>query len=186
MPDTDRIYFIAIIPPEPIRSDITAFKQDMADRFHSKAALKIIPHITLKAPFKLPAHENGSVIAWFQQLPIRQSAFQIALKDFGAFDKRHPVLFIEPVLSPALQSLQKAITGNFKKQFPGVGLAANEKKFNPHITIAYRDLSPAAFRHAWQEYGEKHYKASFETDRFHLLQHDGQKWTTVEEHILGS
>lgn len=184
MTGSDQLYFIAIIPPEPILSDITSFKQDIADRFHSKAALKIVPHITLKAPFKLPAHEHDEVIYWFKHLQISQSAFSIALNDFGAFDKRHPVIFVQPVLTPALKSVQREIITSFKKRFPTAGLMANEKKFNPHMTIAYRDLAPTAFREAWQEYGEKQYRVSFEADRFHLLQHLSGKWAVIEDFLL--
>lgn len=106
------------------------------------------------------------------------------LKDFGAFEKRHPVIYIRPLRNSALQTLQQTIVNNFLETFPRPGLMANEKSFNPHITIGYRDLSQASFRVAWQVYSKKNYEAVFDTDRFHLLQHHDHKWKPIAEFKL--
>src|SRR5437867_2074942 len=92
------LYFIAIIPPEEIRETVTEIKQDFADRFKSSKARRVIPHITLKAPFKFPGEEHTSLLRWFASALISIHPFQQELKDFGCFNnKRNPVIFIEPV-----------------------------------------------------------------------------------------
>ena len=67
---TDKLYFIAILPPAEISVEITAFTIDMDVLYSSKAALKSMPHITLKAPFKLPAQKHGDLLQWFSNLRV--------------------------------------------------------------------------------------------------------------------
>src|SRR6476619_3234024 len=98
MSDRSNLYFIAIIPPDEICETVTIIKQDFADRFRSKKALKVVPHITLKAPFKFPASENIELLQLFALTPVLVHPFRQELKDFGCFaNKRNPVIFIEPV-----------------------------------------------------------------------------------------
>lgn len=44
-------YFIAIIPPSPIESDVLALKNFFKEKYNSKASLNSPPHITLHMPF---------------------------------------------------------------------------------------------------------------------------------------
>src|SRR5690242_747937 len=112
------LYFIAIIPPKEIGDAVTAIKKDFADRFKSTRALKVIPHITLKAPFKFPAEKHTEILRWFASASITVNSFQQVLKNFGSFaNKRNPVIFIEPVMSESLKTLQKNVINHFMKEF---------------------------------------------------------------------
>ena len=185
MADKANFYFIAIIPPEKIGEEITAFKKDFADRFFSKEALKVIPHITLKAPFKLPEQGHTKLIQWFRRLFVPTGIFPIELKDFGAFHNKYsPVVYVHPVGSVALYSLQKEIIRSFKNNWPAQKILDPEQKFMPHITIAYRDLQPDQFTKAWQEYKRKNYAAVFRADSFHLMQHNGKMWNIIDSYLL--
>lgn len=185
MAERQNLYFIAIIPSQEVCNEITAFKNDFANRFNSVKALKVVPHITLKAPFKLPAIEHAALLEWFQELYINLYPFTVEVKDFGAFhNSRSPVVFVNPVMNASLYSLQKELLKNFIAAYPDVFIPDLELKFLPHITIAYRDLQPQMFKTAWQEYSEKKYSASFEVVNFHLLQHDGKKWNIISTYPL--
>src|SRR3954462_5398862 len=176
------LYFIAIIPSEEICEVVTTIKQDFADRFKSKKALKVIPHITLKAPFKFPAQDHTALLRWFALTPVSVYPFKQELKNFGCFaNKRNPVIFIEPVMNESLAMLQKDVINHFIKAFGKDQVAQNEFKFSPHMTVAYRDLLFSQFKIAWEEYETKKFKAIFEVNEFHLLQHDGKKWNSVRE-----
>jgi 2'-5' RNA ligase len=179
------LYFIAIIPPQNICDEITILKEDIRLRFNSKHALRTIPHITLKAPFKISADQHQQVIEWFGNMQITISSFQQKLKDFDVFDnKRNPVIFIKPMMNDSLKHLQQQVLENFKTAFPYIPLAANETKFHPHITIAYRDLSYTNFSEAWKEYASNRFVASFEVKAIHLLQHDGKRWNVIKQLVL--
>lgn len=179
------LYFIAIIPPQEIREAITTIKQDFAERFKSGKALRVIPHITLKAPFKFPAEKHTEVLRWFASTNVTVNSFQQELKDFGSFpNKRNPVIFIEPVMNESLKTLQRNVLNHFTKEFGKEQVAQNEYKFNQHMTVAYRDLMYHQYKIAWEDYRSKKFEATFEVNSFHLLQHDGKKWESVKEFVL--
>jgi 2'-5' RNA ligase len=179
------LYFIAIIPPGEICEAVTRIRQDFADRFNSNKALKVVPHITLKAPFKFHAGDQAALLRWFALTPVSVHPFKQELKDFDCFsNKRNPVIFIKPVMNVSLAMLQENVIHHFIKAFGKNQVAQNEFKFNPHMTVAYRDLLFPQFKAAWAEYETKKFEAIFEVNSFHLLQHDGKKWNSVKEFAL--
>lgn len=183
--EKENLYFIAIIPPQEICDEITAFKLDFSDHFESKTALKVMPHITLKAPFKLNAIHHLDLKDWFQKLPVAFCPFQIELKNFGAFhNKNHPVVFVHPILNAPLVALQKKIIDGFRLAYPKIEVTNTELKFTPHITIAYRDLGFDNFIAAWEIYKKKEYAAAFDVSSFHLLQHNGKIWNVIDTYSI--
>jgi len=183
--EKQNLYFLAIIPPQQICDEVTSFKEDFANRFQSKTALKVIPHITLKAPFKLPHVAHDDTVQWFQQMPVTVSSFMQELNGFNAFhNKRSPVVFVKPVMNVSLHQLQKQVLQSFRKAYPKEAIMNTELEFKPHMTIAYRDLMPQLFAEAWKEYRTKIYTAAFEVDRFHLLQHNGRMWNSIDAFSL--
>lgn len=177
----ENLYFIAIIPPKEISDEITAFQLDFAHHFNAKAALKVIPHITLKAPFKLPVSDHSGLQQWFQKLFIYSGPFQIELRNFAAFPNKYkPVVYVNPIINEPLYALQKEIIRSFRISYPELEIADIELKFKPHITIAYRDLMPDKFSEAWDLYKTKEFRAVFDVNSFHLLQHNGKMWNIIE------
>ena len=175
----DNLYFIAIIPKRELRYKIHLLKEDFAARFNSRKALKVYPHITLKSPMKCPAEEHDNLLSWFKTSIIDETSFAIELKDFGAFhNKSNPVVFVNPVESKALRLLQKQIVSSLKSLMPQY-ITPVDEHFHPHMTIAYRDLSPDNFEQAWLEYRDKKFSDIFEIDAVHLLQHDTRKWNII-------
>ncbi|HYK44818.1 MAG TPA: 2'-5' RNA ligase family protein [Parafilimonas sp.] len=179
------LYFIAIIPPKEVCDEITDFKKDIATRFESKAALRIIPHITLKAPFQLPASDHDRVLDWFQKAVISVSPFVQELKNFGSFKNgRSAVIFVKPEMNNGLDQLQKEVLTNFVDHFSAEQVMKSETDFHPHITIGYRDLRPSMFKQAWAEYRLKQYSAAFTVTSFDLLQHDKHVWNSISNFVL--
>jgi 2'-5' RNA ligase len=184
MPYLENLYFIAIIPGRELREKITAIKQDFATRFNSSKALKVYPHITLKAPFKYPSNAHQRVMDWFENLQINQQPFAIELKDFGAFhNKNNPVIFIHPETNTQLLNMQQEIIKDFKTFLPAMA-HPTDLKFSPHVTVAYRDLDANNFKKAWQEYQYKKFDGLFDINAFYLMQHDSKKWNIIATHNL--
>lgn len=182
----ENLYFIAIIPTEEICAAIIALQSDFAHHFNSKAALKVIPHITLKAPFKLPVSGHADLQRWFKEIYTHPGSFQIELKNFGAFPNKYkPVVYVNPIMHVPLYVLQKEIIRSFRIAYPGLEIPDIELKFKPHITIAYRDLMPDKFSEAWNVYKTKEFRTVFDVNSFHLLQHDGKMWNIIETHPIG-
>lgn len=179
------LYFIALIPPQTICKEVTAIKTDFANHYNSKKALKVMPHITLKAPFKLYEEDHTKLLDWFRNLNLTPQNFTAHLNGFGCFDNsKVPVIFVKPQVSQALISLQKELIKSFTSHFPEISVHYHENDFSPHMTVAYRDLSYEEFTKAWQVYQKKEYKASFEVNGLYLLKHDTKQWNIISEHLL--
>src|ERR1700729_4121389 len=134
----DNLYFIAILPDDKTCKEIEIFKSDLANNFESKKALTVITHITLKTPFKLASMKHPELVHWFSSLSLSKGAFQIELKNFGAFhNKSKPVIYVHPIMNLPLFTLQKELIRNFRIKYPEIEVLDIELKFNPHITVAY-------------------------------------------------
>ena len=179
------LYFIAIIPPEKISRQVTEFKQDFEAHYNSVKALRVMPHITLKVPFYLNPDDHSLLMDWFRSLRFDITPFETVLKDFGTFDNsKNPVIYVHPVMNNSLLTLQKELLAQFKAAFPALKLSFIEENFNPHMTIAYRDLEYSQYQKAWKVYKNKKYSARFDTTGFFLLQHDSRQWNIIAEHLL--
>ncbi|KGO91063.1 2'-5' RNA ligase family protein [Flavobacterium subsaxonicum] len=182
---SQNLYFIALVPPKDISDEVTAFRNDFALNYNSKAALKNMPHITLKAPFKIDAAKHTEVLSWFANLPVGEKSFEVELKDFDVFDNpKNPVVFVHPVVTAAMANVQKAVINDFEAAFAEIALHFSERNFKPHMTIAYRDLAYAEFNSAWHVYKHKKYTARFIAERLYLLKHNGKEWLIVAERFL--
>ena len=179
------LYFIAIIPPKKICEDIRRIQSEFADQFGSRAALKVIPHITLKPPVSLNISEHDKIVNWFRDLVVGIRPFDIELNKYECFTNRdHPVIFIQPLSNNFLNALQKEIARNFAMKYPEIPVRRNEITFHPHITIAYKDLTFEKFLEAWEIYKSKTYHSVFEINNFHLLQHQQNRWKVIETNQL--
>jgi len=185
MMQKQNLYFIAILPPKAEGEKIALIQKDISERYDTRAALKVEPHITLKAPFLFPAVEHPVVTDWFRQMKLAVSSFDLELRDFGAFpNPNKPVIYIKPQANPNLMDLQKQIIQDFRSHFPSIQLMSIELSYKAHLTIAYRDLKPAQFKAAWEEFREKKYGTSFSVTEIWLMQHNGVKWNGIDKYPL--
>src|SRR5690606_10518455 len=107
MQTTDPLYFIAIIPPKEISEVIKQYKEDMANRFFSKAATKSPPHITMHMPFRFPDKKLEKLKGILSNFTLKISAFDLQLKDFDCFPPR--VLFVGVEENLYLEEIQKEL-----------------------------------------------------------------------------
>lgn len=179
MPNENR-YFIAVIPPEDISAEITAIKHEIASVYNTEKVLKVMPHITLKAPFVINAKRDTEVVQWFINIETNVTPFETILNGFGAFDNpKNPVIFVKPEASVAMYTLQKDVLNSFKAHFADIPVHFHEVAFHPHITIGYRDLAYDEFEKAWAVFKNREYRANFTLHNFCLLKHNGNHWEVI-------
>jgi 2'-5' RNA ligase len=171
-------YFIAIIPPEPLFSQIESLKKEISASYNTKASLRSPAHITLHMPFEWKEDKESELIRKLRDLDFN-TAFNIELKNFAAFSPR--VLFIDVVKNETLSALQKDLTQHMKTRLNIFNEAESERAFHPHLTIAFRDLRKNEFHKAWEKFKNETFDASFPVDSFWLLKHDGKRWNTLFE-----
>lgn len=170
---------IAILPPEPIYSEVQEFKKRFVDAYDSKEAYRRPPHITVIPPFQYAQEDEAKLINFLTKFLKKYSPFELSFDGFGTFEKR--VIFVQPEKNERLKMLFKDITKAFNKEFKVREGNSSSLPYAPHMTIGYKDLKPAMYDLAWQEFSSKIYRRKYMLGELYLMRHTGQKWVTVSE-----
>ena len=168
------LYFLALIPDEPIRSEVMAFKQEVKDKFNSKGALRSPPHITLHMPFKWRVDRELQLIETLSRFEFDQYPFQVTLDGFDFFEPR--VVFVDVDKSELLTQLQKQLSDFVRRELKFFNADYKDRGFHPHMTIGFRDLKKSVFPEVKAHYQNQSYKRTFDVSGFFLLKHNGEKW----------
>ena len=175
--------FLALLPPPALQEQVTAIQQEFAEQFASRAALRSPPHITLVPPFEWPSSELPALTGSLEAFARRQTPVSIQLSGFGAFAPR--VIFIHVVPSPELQRLQAQAHHHMGILLNQKETTAQGRPFVPHMTVAFRDLTPAHFRAAWPEFKTRSFQSAFVASALTLLLHDGKRWQVFAQFLMG-
>jgi len=167
------LYFIAITPDDIVSKEVTAYKNHMAVKYFSKAALTSPPHITLYPPFKWDSQNENVIIDSLSDFVQNKNPFNITLNGFGCFKPR--VIFIKPETSEEHNKLQKDLLLHLKTTIDLYD-QQNERPYHPHMTIATRDLQKKYFYEAWEEFKNKKFSVEFNARSVTLLKHNSKYW----------
>lgn len=174
--DTAR-YFVALLPPPPLREQIITLQEQIAVRCACQAALRSPPHLTLQPPFVWPTAELTSLEHTLAEAAAGHSPLAIQLCGYGAFVPR--VIYLQVTPSPALITLQRELMARLADRL-GV-TPGPPRPFVPHLTLAFRDLSPAAFWRTWPDLQAQPWEATFWATALTLLRHDGHRWQVFRQ-----
>lgn len=172
-------FFVALLPPQPIQDQVTAIKQEVADRYESRGALRSPPHITVQPPFEWAIAEVSNLQAGLQAFANRQRGIPITLSGFGAFPPR--VIYVNVLRSSELLALHQALIEHCEASFGLLNPVEKQRPYAPHMTVAFRDLARQQFRIAWPEFELRSFAATFTATHLTLLIHDGQRWQVHSE-----
>ncbi|MBW4461180.1 MAG: 2'-5' RNA ligase family protein [Nodosilinea sp. WJT8-NPBG4] len=182
-------FFVALLPPQPVQDAITAIKQDVERRFGSRAALQSPPHITLQPPFDWSLERLDELQHHLHRFARQQRPLPVVLEGFSAFPPR--VIYVDVHQTASLMAVQPALIAHLETH---CGLRQSDRAsdhrraprpFTPHVTVGFRDLTPAAFHQAWAEFEHRPFSADFDVPTLTLLRHDGQVWQIFSEQPLG-
>lgn len=171
-------YFIALVPPEPILSDIQNIKLSIFEKYQTKGALRSPGHITLHMPFSFEDDKEEKLMQCLNEFKF-ELPFEIALKNYQCFEPR--VVYIAVNENEQLTQLQKQLVLHVKRNLQLFNQSDDKRGFHPHITVAFRDLKKQNFYAVWDEYQNKLFQAQFNCSSFCLLKHQEQKWVIYKE-----
>ena len=174
-------YFIAIVAPEPIQTQLMAFKELVKERYNSKGALRSPAHITLHMPFEWKEEKENILVNILEQFSFKET-FDIELKNFSSFGQR--VIFVDVVKNEMLIQLQNEFVNYIKKNLRLFNQSNDMRSFHPHVTIAFRDLKKEKFILAFDFFKTQIYTSSFNTTSFFLLKHTGKEWLVHKEVVF--
>lgn len=168
----EHLYFLAVIPPEPQRTEIQYLKEDFSERYECKHALKSPPHITLIPPFWMDSSRikeiGGALIEFVHDF----SVLEIRLAGYGAFKPR--VIYLSVEAGETLTDFRSALSDIMFQEFKVK--PDPRKPFTPHLTIAFKDLSRSMFYKAWDLYRDMEYSNAFTVKGLTLLQYKDRRW----------
>jgi len=169
------LYFFAILPPEPILSEIWEFKEQAKAQFNSQKSMNSPAHITMIPPFRMEAAREQSLIDFQQRYNEVFMPFELGLDGFNHFNEK--VIFVDVApnaqLTIAQSNLEAMLTA-------GLGLTSDRRYgFHPHATVAFKDLKASIFEGAWAHFGGMDYQRIFKVSEVCLLKHYDRKWHLV-------
>jgi 2'-5' RNA ligase len=170
------LHFIAIVIPEPLASRIRMIQEYIATHFESKAALRSPPHITLVAPFYA---DDAGVQRIAEVLPQvkEEHALNVRLKGFDHFGRRVVFVHVDP--DPKLSGLASRLVRSLIDE--GLDVKEETREYHPHVTVAFKDLTPRMYTHVWDYVQSIELEAELEIGQITLLRlHEG-RWTIYEQ-----
>lgn len=174
------LYFVALIPPQPLQSKIQGYRLHFKEAYNSSHALKSPPHITLLSPFN--GQSEKELIAQLNHSLKQRTPFELSLKDFFHFGKR--VIFMDVVENTDLLEIQKGLETHARNHPELFRYNYPKRPYHPHLTIAFKDLTEKNFQRAWEVYQNKSFSASFVVDEVYLLKHDSKQWQVIHSFPL--
>jgi 2'-5' RNA ligase len=173
-----RLYFVALVPDASLLGQVRKIKEEMAQRFQSRAALRSPAHITLHMPFQWREDREDRLKETMLEIAADTSPFTLQLVNFEAFKPR--VIYIDLKPSEDLIELHKRTERQMRRQLHLFGASWKNQAFHPHMTVAFRDLRPAQFDLAWKEFKDRSFDAFFQVSNICLLKHHHNRWEVHE------
>ena len=164
------LWFIAVFPPGDIAEKIRAIQHEIADRFGPRRILKIPVHLTLEPPFRYDEQYESEMSAGLEKFFSTHPGFSLELRNFGSF--RDDVVFIEVAPSLPLLELHAELSAFLREKTSIVTGSPWHGGYTPHITVANRDVTPAAHERIWREFNTRKFFAEFPVSDVVLLRHD--------------
>ena len=182
MPTTQNLYAIAAIAPEPIHSEVIEMQMHFETDYHSKATMNVAPHITFIPPFTQSSEKESDIFNFLKKFASKHKPIELSVNGFTTFGIG--VIYAAFDKNEALKNLEKQLNLSFRKQFK-IETGASFP-FVPHITLAFKDLTPAMFELAWKEFQDKLYRRKWMMNDVALLRFDGKLWNVIETAELGT
>ena len=169
------LYYIAVVLPSPVADVVRTLQHRAHTAYHSRAALRSPPHITLQPPFRQPLDQVANLKQVLAEFASVYLPFPVGLNGFGCFLPR--AVFVSVVENQMLSTVQHDLIRTLiQNQIVGPD-EQPLRTFHPHVTIAFRDLIRCHFKSLWDEVEHKSFADQFTADGITLLQHNGKGWS---------
>jgi 2'-5' RNA ligase len=175
-------YFIGLLPPPALETSLHQVKADLKTHFQVKYALQSPAHLTLKMPFRYKEAKEQELVTRLTTLLLEQESFSLQLKGIGHFGRRNIHHQVAP--SSPLLELQTKLR-EFCKRYLHLVEELSDRNFQPHLTLAYKDLKEGHFEEVLVFVKKNAVNADFLVDRAYLLKNVEGRWKVVAPLIFG-
>jgi 2'-5' RNA ligase len=169
------LYLTALLPPSDIEQREHILKKEISEKYGTKVAIKKPAHITIIPPFWSDTDHIEKLFPALESTCQKIEPFSIRLNGINHFNQH--TVFIKVEENESIQRLYQKLalslipnTWMSLKHFPF-------KKLTPHMTLAYRDLSPETFNLIWNVYKDLEFKEEFSVTKLDILKLVNGLWT---------
>lgn len=176
----ENLFLVCLIPSLSIIEDVDVIRNEISDKYKVYESLKRPVHITLYNPVKISSLEMEKSFFKALESASFSESFSQVLKGFGSFAPH--TIFIDVDRNAHIMQLQAQIKSALKPL-----ALINQKdsfKFNPHLTIAFKDVKPETYASIMDEYKDKNFKREFFVDRFWVYKHIDKRWQPYKEFLF--
>jgi 2'-5' RNA ligase len=171
-------YMVVLQPHEDLYNKIMKLKQVFSETYDNSMAVALKPHISIVRFLQYEMNEQ-KIQTKLKNLSLALPALKVDLDGFDSYPSHTIYIKVqtqEPVkaIAKKLKEAQSLMTIN-KENKPHF---LNE----PHIAVA-RKLLPWQYEKGWQEYQQKHFRASFIADQLLFLKrpHGHKSWQIINQ-----
>ena len=175
------LFFLALLPPQEIRDELREWQHWTAKNFQVRSPLLSPPHVTIYPPVRWPL---AALAAWKNSLKdfaSNHAEFSVTVEGFNHFDKE--VIFAHVEQSPPIMDFQKSFIRYWTESL-GAKSPKHANSYHPHITLAFRNLTPVSFTGIWEKFGSLPYTRQFNAKEMVLLKHQTTGWEIEERFTL--
>lgn len=148
-------------------------QEELKEKFGLNYAMRIPPHITLQAPFECRDSDQERLNACIAGIKKEVFPINLTTADYGSFIES--VIYVGLQHSPALIKMQRLIVDNLEAE--GCLLPAQRNNtYQPHITLAHRDLDNLRFPAVWSHFEGKKLNETFGIERLVIYKHEEGRW----------
>ncbi|MBO9675146.1 MAG: 2'-5' RNA ligase family protein [Sphingobacteriaceae bacterium] len=173
----ENLFLVCLVPPVSIVEDIDEIRNYISAQFNVHESLKRPAHITLYPPVKLSSPEAEK--RFFNALEDASfiTPFTQVLKNFSSFPEH--TFFLDVQKNEGIMNLEK----NIRTALLPLKLQEkrNTNKFNPHLTLAFKDLKPPVFKQITEAFKDKKFKREFLVSSFSVYKHLDKRWQPFKE-----
>lgn len=171
-----KLYMLTLPLPDRLEEKLLQFRKEVAQRYGSVAALKPMGHMSLLENFVYDDRDLPQLQEKLEGVFDYTTPFRVELENFGAFPS-HTIFVAISDFFPFMR-LRNSLYRQLSQESPSVSITSARPSATPHITVAYRDLTPEAFDLAWSDFCQRAFADAFTATGAHLMEHRG-KWRTV-------
>lgn len=175
------LYFIALLPPASLQEEIQRIKLEFREKYQSAHSLNAPPHITLLSPFRTEQIEEIEVM--LRNFVNTVKPIQITLNGFNHFGEG--VIYMEVLQNSQLAKIQGQLEKLARVHRELFHYGYRQRIYQPHISLAFKDLTKENFEKAWREFKNQTFQADFEANQLVLFYHQDKKWHIKEQFDFG-
>jgi len=177
----EQTHFIGVLLPEDLTQRLEGCRRYMNQQYGCRSGHGTPIHVTLVPPFQLPAPcTTADIAAALAQMVAEKKwhAFNAKIEGFDAFGDR--TLFAKVLPSAVWTAFRAAVCSAVAATSPGA-VRKDHRPFQPHITVANRDIPPGASTEALEYLNQMELKAAFPVDNITIFERKDRRWVIGQQ-----